>query len=96
MTLGRCGISQQMRADLSEAETTQTRALTIFEAAYGPNHPQVAITLTSLGNIQQQQGRIGEAIESTKRALAIFTAAYGPNHHHSQQAQRNLDKFRSP
>jgi hypothetical protein len=28
--------------------------LAIFEAAYGPDHAQVATTLTNLGNVQQQ------------------------------------------
>ena len=93
--LGRCGISQRRRAELAEAEATQTRALTIKETAYGPDHSEVAITLTNLGIIQQQLGRLDEAIQATERALAIFTAAYGPNHPHTQQAQRNLDLLHS-
>lgn len=52
--LGQLGIylfaSAQFRAALSILEAV----LAIFEAAYGPDHAQVATTLTNLGNVQQQ------------------------------------------
>ncbi len=40
------------------ARATQERALAIEEAAYGPDHPQVAIIL---GNVQEQLGDLDAA-----------------------------------
>jgi Tetratricopeptide repeat len=57
-------------------------ALAINEAAYGPDHPEVAITLTNLGNVQQDLGDLAGARATLQRALAIFQAAYGPDHPH--------------
>ena len=54
------------------------RALAIAEAAYGPDHPEVAITLTNLGNAQQQLGELPAARPTLERALAIKEAATGP------------------
>ena len=55
------------------------RALAINEAAYGPEHTEVAITLTNLGNAY---GALGDrkTKELLERALAIKEAAYGPEH----------------
>ena len=66
--LGNCGISQMIRADLAGAERTQTRALTIKEDTYGPDHPEVARTLGNLGIIQRQLGRYDEAEQTQTRA----------------------------
>ena len=78
--LGRLGrylsASAQFRAGLS----AQERALAIFEAAYGPDHPEVARALGSLGIVQRQLGELPAARASQERALAIFEAAYGPDH----------------
>jgi Tfp pilus assembly protein PilF len=68
--------SAQFRAALSVLE----RALAIKEAAYGPDHPEVAITLTNLGVVQQYLGELSAARTTLERALAIKEAAYGPDH----------------
>lgn len=34
--------------------TQQRRALAINEAAYGPDHPEIAAILTNLGIVQQE------------------------------------------
>jgi len=52
----------------------------IKEAAYGPDHPRVAITLTNLGDVQRQLGELPAARTTLERALAIAEAAYGPDH----------------
>jgi tetratricopeptide (TPR) repeat protein len=55
------------------------RALRIFEAAYGPDHPLVASTLVNLGNARRGLGECALAVEVYDRALRIFEAAYGPD-----------------
>jgi len=46
------GIIQRQLGRFEEAEGTQARALTIKEAVYGPDHPEVAVTLGNLGIVQ--------------------------------------------
>ena len=52
----------------------------IFEAAYGPDHPEVARTLTNLGLVLRGLGDLAGARAHQERALRINEAAYGPDH----------------
>ena len=47
---------------------------------YGPEHPDVANTLTNLGNVQQLLGELEAARATQQRALTIKEAVYGPEH----------------
>jgi Tfp pilus assembly protein PilF len=78
--LARVGQYQQARAQYATARELLQRALAIFEAVYGPEHPDVAITLGNLGIVQQQLGEFEAARASQQRALAIKEAVYGPEH----------------
>jgi Tfp pilus assembly protein PilF len=78
--LGKLGIYLWRSAQLTAARATFQRALAIFQAAYGPDHPHVAATLGNLGNVQQQLGELAGARATLQRALAINEAAYGPDH----------------
>ncbi len=64
----------------AEARPLAERALAIDEAAYGPDHPTVAIRLSNLALILQDLGQLAEARPLAERALAITEAAYGPDH----------------
>ncbi|MER5619966.1 FxSxx-COOH system tetratricopeptide repeat protein, partial [Streptosporangium sp. NPDC002544] len=57
-----------------------SRASAIAEAAYGPDHPFVAIGLGNLAASFRDLGRPGEAMPLFERALAITEAAHGPDH----------------
>ena len=63
------------------------RALAIKEAVYGPEHPEVAITLTNLGVLQLQLGERDAAREHAQRAVAIFEASLGPEHPYTAKAR---------
>jgi hypothetical protein len=65
---------------LAEAEPLMLRALAIDEAAYGPNHPELASRLNNLAQLFQATNRLREAEPLMRRALAISEAAYGPNY----------------
>ena len=88
--LGRLGIylaaSAQFRAGLSVMEG----ALAVEEAAYGPDHPEVAITLSNLGVIQRELGELSAARASQERALTIDEAGYGPDHPQAASTLTNL------
>ena len=70
----------QVHARLAEARPLAERALAIDEAAYGPDHPNVAIGLNNLATILRGLGQLAEARPLAERALAIDEAAYGPDH----------------
>jgi hypothetical protein len=53
------------------------RALAIFEASYGPAHPEVATALNSLATLLYSTNRLAEAELLYRRALAIDEASYG-------------------
>ena len=65
---------------IEEAEPLLRRALEIHEAAYGNQHPNVAINLNNLAMLLQDTNRTEEAEPLFRRALKIHEAALG-NHH---------------
>ena len=52
----------------------------MMEEAYGPDHPQVALTLTTWAPSSEQLGELPAARATFERALAMMEAAYGPDH----------------
>ena len=81
------GAEQRARAragqrvqSLSDVEGLYRRALSIQEAALGPDHPSLANTLNNLSAMLDQQGKSAEAEALQRRALAILEKALGPLH----------------
>jgi len=68
------------RGEPRAAKVAAERALATSEALYGPEHPQVATALSSLGVVLGQLGDPVRARAAFERALAIKEAVYGPNH----------------
>ena len=64
----------------SESEPLARRALAIFEASYGPDHPSVATALNNLAGLLKATNRFAEAEPLYRRALVIDEASYGPDH----------------
>ena len=56
------------------------RALELRRAALGPSHPDVASTLTNLGNALHDMDRFDEALATYYEALALREATLGPDH----------------
>jgi tetratricopeptide (TPR) repeat protein len=56
----------------AEAEPLFKRALAIREKALGPDHPDVAWSLNSLGAFYADEGQYAKAEPIYQRALAIF------------------------
>ncbi|WP_255649674.1 FxSxx-COOH system tetratricopeptide repeat protein [Frankia sp. ArI3] len=76
----RVAIYLQVHGRPGEALPLFRRALTITEAVYGPDHPEVATHLNNLAWVLQALGRAGEALPLVRHALAIGEAVYGPDH----------------
>ena len=65
---------------LGEAEPLMWRALEIDKAAFGEQHPTVAIRLNNLATLLLDTNRIEEAEPLMRRALEIDVAALGEQH----------------
>ena len=93
--LARVGQYQEARAQYTPARELLARAVAIFEAVYGPEHPEVAGTLDYLGIVQQQLGELEAARATVERALAIFEQRLGPQHPYTAQAREILSEMES-
>ncbi len=78
--LDSAGVYLWSRAQFRSAYEVLQQALAILEAANGPDHHEVARTLSNLGPVLRDLGDLVGARELLERALAILEAAHGPNH----------------
>lgn len=75
-----CGVYLMHRASFEEAELLLLTSLASKESAFGPDHPDVGLTLTYIASLRAFEGQYDEAIRCESRALSIREAAFGPNH----------------
>jgi len=66
--------------DAAKQRELLERSLRIQEAHYGPDHVEVAVTLTNLGNAYGSLGDAAKQRELLERSLRIDEAHYGPDH----------------
>ena len=67
-------------AEPAKAEPLYRRVLALKEKLLGPDHVEVALTLSNLAALCHAQGRTTEAAALYQRALAIGEPALGPHH----------------
>ncbi len=70
-------------------------ALQVAEQAYGPNHPNIAVSLNNLAAVYRAQGQYAQAEPLYKRSLAIDETALGPDHPDVAQSLNNLAELYS-
>ena len=75
---------------LGEAEPLMWRALEIDKAAFGEQHPAVAIRLNNLAMLLKDTNRLGEAEPLIRRALEIDEATFGEQHPNVARDLNNL------
>lgn len=68
------------RRDPVEARARLEEALTIFDAGFGGDHPQVADLLHDLGNTATELGDLGAAIRHLQRSKVLYEAQFGKSH----------------
>jgi tetratricopeptide (TPR) repeat protein len=69
-----------LRGDLEGAKTLYSRVLETSEQTRGPEHYQVALTLSSLGALHEAAGEYDAARGHYERALAIDEKVFGAAH----------------
>ncbi len=74
----------------AEAIELGERALAIYEAQLGPDHPSTASSLNNLAQLYQAMGRYEEAALLSSRALTIWEAELGPDHPSTAVSLNNL------
>ncbi|MFC5219690.1 tetratricopeptide repeat protein [Streptomyces coerulescens] len=88
--LGQAGFYLLARGQADQALPLDKRALEITEAALGPDHPDTALRLSSLGRTLSDLGRYAEALPLEARALQIAEVALGPDHPTTASRLNNL------
>ncbi|MGZ4880909.1 MAG: tetratricopeptide repeat protein [Halobacteriota archaeon] len=66
--------------EYTQSKECAERALKIYRAYYGEEHPDVAIQLVNIGVCLQNLGDYVHAKEYNEQALAIFKATYNEKH----------------
>ena len=82
------------KAGYAEAEPLMRRALAIDEASYGPDHSEVARTLSNLAQLLQATNRLEEAEPLMRQTFVIFlkfTRSTGHLHPHLKVTVQNCD-----
>ena len=76
--------------NLTQAQSHLERALAIKERVLGPEHPDTALSLNSLGLLRQEQGDLAGAQQYYERTLVILERVLGPEHPDTAQSLNNL------
>lgn len=69
------------------------RALTIREKGLGPEHPQIADSLSLLGHITYSLGQYADATLFYQRAFVLYEKIYGPEHPSALRAQYHIARL---
>ncbi len=69
------------------------RALSIYEAALGPNHPKVAFGLTNLSRANADEGNTKDALEILQRVSGIWDDLYDGPHPSKAFTQSNIGRI---
>jgi serine/threonine-protein kinase len=84
------GRSLQMQRRYDEATDVLTRAVTIQEKVFGPNHPRVASAVNDLGAVALGRGDFDRAEAAFTRMAQIYRSVYGEKHYLIGTAISNL------
>jgi hypothetical protein len=76
---------------LAGARACYERTLKIDEAAYGPDHPEVATDVSNLASVLQDRGDLVGARACYERALRIFERSLEWDHPKTKAVRRNLE-----
>jgi tetratricopeptide (TPR) repeat protein len=88
--MNQVAVFYQAKAQHHAAEPLMRQALFLAEAAFGKDHPIVAIALNNLADLLQDTNRPKEAEPLMRRALSIDETAFGPSHPNTATRLNNL------
>ena len=94
--LNQLGLYLQVLARYAEAKELLERALRIDEAAFGSDHPSVAIRVNNLASVLKDLGELAQAQKLFERALAIFRKFLGDDHPYTKRVRSRLESIAKP
>jgi tetratricopeptide (TPR) repeat protein len=71
------GLLRQRRGELQGALADMQAALALKQGILSPDHPDVGVSWTNIGNVLIEMGRHAEALAAHQKALDIYRSAYG-------------------
>lgn len=77
-------------ARYAEAKEALTRALDLYGATLGEQHPRLARLHGAMSNLHQAQGQSEQAARSARAGIDIIVAAHGPGHPLAAKLYLNL------
>jgi len=89
-TLNAKAVSLTKVRQYDRAKVAARKGLRLAEKTFGPDHPNVATSLTTLADLEKAQRRCEQAESLYKRALAIDEKALGPDHPNVSKNLNNL------
>lgn len=78
------------RAEYAQAQECEEKALAIYRALFGDEHPSTAMILNNLAVTYEDRGRLKDAAALHQQALAIRRSTLGENHPDTAASLRNL------
>jgi len=79
----------------AEAVPLAKEVMVIYEEALGPDHPNVAMSLSNLALLYDERGQYEQSEPLYKRSLAIREKTLGPNHPDVATSLNNLAENKS-
>ena len=83
----------EVQSLFAQAEAWATRGVTVARARFGPEHPDVALSLNNLAELYRAQGRYAEAEPLFQQALEMRRKQLGPEHPDVAQSLNNLARL---
>jgi tetratricopeptide (TPR) repeat protein len=80
LALSQLGHLLMNQGKYKEAWESHRQALELREKALGPEHPDVATSISNLASAAWWMGRYDEAVEKAERAVTLQSKALGPEH----------------
>ena len=79
----------QRRGEAAEAEALYRRSATIKERVFGPEHPELAVTLNNLATVLRAQAQVADAEILYRRCLEIWGRTLGRDDPRTATCRRN-------
>ncbi|MEM6990137.1 MAG: serine/threonine-protein kinase [Myxococcota bacterium] len=91
--LNRRGSLRLDQSEFEAAEADLMEALALWKRVRPPDHPDIAMGLTSLGNLHYDRGDLEAAETFHQQSLEVMSSAFGPKHPQLAVALDNLGRI---
>jgi serine/threonine-protein kinase len=86
-------VEMQARSRYPEAESLYVQALAMYRSQLGPEHSEVARTLSSVGGVRYEMGDLPAGVRDMSEAVRIYRRVFGTSHPQTLWAMAQLGTF---